>query len=115
MKRFAAVFLALAILAGTAFAQAAPRVLTQADIDRFIRDFPAMTRDMEAAGTDFDEDVASSQDDPASFSPAALKSILNQAKAAAEIAASWTIRLEPIGSGTSTIRPCGRVRSHDGS
>ncbi|HRZ91246.1 MAG TPA: hypothetical protein P5117_17330, partial [Spirochaetia bacterium] len=50
-----------------------------------LKDIPGLMADLEAAGSDFDEEVAQSQDDPASFSPASLKSLLAKARTSAEV------------------------------
>ena len=85
MKRCLAAALAAFVLAGAGFAQTPPKVLTPYDIERFIKDIPGLMADLEAAGSDFDEEVAQSQDDPASFSPASLKSLLAKARTSAEV------------------------------
>ncbi|HOX13217.1 MAG TPA: hypothetical protein P5313_09095 [Spirochaetia bacterium] len=85
MKRCLAAALAAFVLAGAGFAQTPPKVLSPYDIERFIKDIPGLMADLEAAGSDFDEEVAQSQDDPASFSPASLKSLLAKARTSAEV------------------------------
>jgi hypothetical protein len=85
MKRSIAAALAALLLAGAAAAQTPRPVLSPYDIERFIKDMPGLMADLEAAGSDFDEEVAESQDDPASFTPASLKSLLAGARASAEV------------------------------
>ena len=84
MKLFLASVLAC-LAAGAAFAQAVPRILSPYDIERFIRDVPAMTAEMEAAGSGFDREVANSQNDPARFSPTSVKAVLSEAKTSPEV------------------------------
>ncbi len=80
-RRFRAALLLLA-LGGLARAQPMARVLSQADIDRFLRDFPALVRELGAAGTNFDAAVAKAQENPRTFTPAALRALLRKAAAA---------------------------------
>lgn len=85
MKRFLAAALAAFLLALPAVSQTPPRVLSPYDIERFIKDAPGLMADLEAAGSDFDQEVAESQDDPATFTPAALRSLLADARASVEV------------------------------
>lgn len=85
MKRFISAALAALLLSGAVFPQTPPKVLSPYDIERFIKDIPGLMADLEALGSDFDEEVARSQDDPASFTPASLKSLLAGARASAEV------------------------------
>jgi len=79
LPRFAAALLAALALVVTAQGQAAPRILSQADIDRFIKDFPGIARDLDEAGANFDREVAKSQENPRTFTPAALRSLMRAA------------------------------------
>lgn len=85
MKRSIAAALAVFLIAGAAYSQTPPRVLSTYDIERFIKDAPGLMADLEAVGSDFDEEVAESQDDPTSFTPGTIKSVLAAARASAEV------------------------------
>ncbi len=85
MRRLLAAALAALLLSLPAFSQTPPRVLTAYDIERFIKDIPGMMEDLEALGSDFDQEVAESQDDPVTFTPATLRSLLAKARASGEV------------------------------
>ncbi len=85
MKRFVAAVLTTLLLVAAAASQTPPRVLSTYDIERFLKDAPALMSDLEAVGSDVDEEVAESQDDPASFSPEAMKSLLAAARTSLEV------------------------------
>lgn len=84
MKRFTAAILAILLLAAGAASQTPPRVLSPYDIERFVKDAPGLFADLESSGEDVDDRVAESQDDPASFSPETLKSLMSAARASPE-------------------------------
>ena len=72
----ALVFLALALGPATLFAQAAgqgtpPRVLTQATVDKFIADMPAITKEFNALAAEDDAQGGSSAQEPSAAAPAA--------------------------------------------
>mgnify|MGYP005855548819 FL=1 len=85
MKRSIAAALAILMIAGSAVAQSPRPVLSPYDIERFIKDAPGLMSDLEAVGSDFDEEVAESQEDPTSFTPATIKSVLAAARTSAEV------------------------------
>ena len=79
-KCFSAMAAVFALAIGLS-AQPSPHVLSQRDIDRFVKDFPAIARELDQSGPNFDREVAKAQEKPGSFTPAAVKSTLRAAAA----------------------------------
>lgn len=97
MKRCLSAILAAMAFVGALYAQSPPRILAQTDIDRFVKDFPGIVRDLDSRGANFDKDVAKAQEHPATFTPSALRSMLRIAAAKPEVRAilekySWNDR-----------------------